>query len=50
VHLHVDELFALGDLRLELRELFLLLERPVELRQPLRDLALPVLEIRFRRG
>ena len=50
VHLHVDELLALGDLRLELGELLLFLERAVELGQALRDLTLALLELRFRRG
>ena len=43
--LQVDHLLALRDSRLERRQPLLLLERAVELREPLRDLALTLLEL-----
>ena len=43
--LQVDHLLALGDACLQSREPLLFLQRAVELREPLRDLALPVLEL-----
>ena len=50
VHLLLDEVLALCDPGLQLRQLFLLFEQAVQLSQPLADAALAVVELGLRLG